>query len=90
MAVLLSFLLQDTVAEPDDVACISTVSELHGTVRPVESVEPPIKPQKIEKPNPVVIQSEAKLYKKLWNKLRGTLAHLAYLGEKNVGFLRLD
>ena len=58
---------------------IKTVSDLHGQVKPVESMEPPIKPQKVPKPDPSLVQTEAKLYKKLFDKLKGVIAHLLYL-----------
>ena len=79
VVVLMSFLLQNSLPEPEDSAMIKTVSDLHGQVKPVESMEPPIKPQKVPKPDPSLVQTEAKLYKKLFDKLKGVIAHLLYL-----------
>ena len=56
------------------------VSKLHGEVKPAESREPPIKPQTIERADPVQLYTDAKLYKKLFNKMKGTMTHLLYLG----------
>lgn len=77
----MSFLLQNTFGEPDELSMINTVSDLHGVVTPVESIEPPIQPQKVVRPDPVIIQVEAQLYKKLFDKLKGILAHILYLGK---------
>lgn len=87
MAVLMSFLLQVTLAEPEDLAMINTVSDLHEQVKPVEAREPPIRPQKVPRPKPIVVQSEAKLYKKLFDKLKGVLAHIMYLSEFSHCFI---
>lgn len=57
------------------------VSDLHEQMKPAESLEPPIEPQAIVTKDPVVAFSEAKLYKKLFDKLKGTLAHFLYLGK---------
>ena len=61
-----------------------TVSKLHGEVKPAESREPPVKPQTIERADPVQLYTDAKLYKKLFNKMKGTMTHLLYLGQFQV------
>lgn len=59
----------------------SVVSDLHGELKHSESEEPPIIPQKVQRPDPVIAFAEAKLYQKLSAKLKGTLVHLMYLGK---------
>lgn len=81
MVVVTSFLLYDTFAEPEDPSVINTVSDLHGFVKPAESTEPPVKPQKVVRPNPVVVVKEARLYRRLFDRLKGIITHLLYLGE---------
>ncbi|XP_067950294.1 uncharacterized protein [Watersipora subatra] len=79
IAVIAAFLLQESAPEFEDTSLINTVSDLHGQVKPVESREPPVRPQNIEVPDLTSTLSEARLYQKLFGKLKGTLAHLLYL-----------
>lgn len=57
------------------------MSDLHGQVKPAESLEPPIMPQKVKRPDPTIAYSEAKLYQKLFVKMKDTFVHLMYLGK---------
>ena len=76
----MSFLLKDNSSQQDELAHVKKVSDFHDSVLPVESIEPPIKPQDIESLDPMIVQSEARLHKRLWARLRGIFTHLLYLG----------
>lgn len=80
MAVLMSFLLEDTSSQPDDIAHVKKVSDFHGSIIPIESMEPPIRPQKIVGCDPMIVQSEARLHKRLGDRMKGIFSHLVYLG----------
>jgi len=56
------------------------VSDLYPNVKPKDSKEPPIIPQKMEVKDPVVMYTEARLHEKLFAKLKGIIIHIAYLG----------
>lgn len=80
MAVLMSFLLEDNSSQPDDIAQVKKVSDFHNSRLPIESIEPPIKPQNIERQDPIIVQSEARLHKRLWDRLKRIFTHVLYLG----------
>ena len=60
---------------------VFVVSDLYGKKTPVESVEPPVEPQKIKKVNMVQTHTDARMHKKLFDKMKDTLTHLMYLGK---------
>ena len=57
-----------------------TVSDLHGEVKPVEAAEPPVKPQPTEIPSPEKLHAEAKVFRKLSDRMKGVVTHFLYLG----------
>lgn len=63
------------------------VSDLYGEIQPPTSKEPPVVPQKIEKSDLKTTYSEAKLYKKVMAKLKGTAIHLIYLGKNDPSYI---
>ena len=63
------------------------VSDLHQEILPPESKEPPVVPQAIEKADPYVTYTNAKLYEKLFSKLKHTGVHLLYLGTNSSLYL---
>jgi len=60
------------------------VSELYDSKQKLKRIrEPPITPQKIEKADPVVVYTEAKLHKRLLEKLKNVGIQILYLGKSH-------